>query len=380
MLRLRQRLYCAATMLGATPGNAVSGSPAMHKADPAKMKEWRKRWEKNITNDSRNRYCDKSNGEEIGWFMSPFLEGFYYGYLATGDPKWIDMLVDWTDAWAKRAVKEPDGYPGWPCAKAAGTDVDDLDRFDADSMLGEAMALRPVTLMAAEVLKTPALRAKYGAKAERYLELSEQIYQKWDRRGGWRETKGDGMISVVLPYGIDSKKGKWIGYATRNSPGNGFSHPNNKANCVARWVLALYDATQKPGYRERAEKWFRVMKSRMHPAANGTYKIWNYWEPAGPWDYKPNGTPKHWVGVHPNAGYYVIDTDGIVDAYQHRLVFDRGDMDRLIATSLVEKRYWPALAPYNAEIQAHCEAGLTPDNWGGLSTVPKYLSLQPSAK
>ncbi len=50
------------------------------------------------------------------------------------------------------------------------------------------------------------------------------------------------------------------------------------------------------------------MKSRMKPKDDGTYEIWNYWQPAGPWDYKADGSPKHWIGVHPNGGYYWVDT------------------------------------------------------------------------
>jgi hypothetical protein len=56
---------------------------------------------------------------------------------------------------------------------------------------------------------------------------------------------------------------------------------------------------------------------------DGTYVIWNYWEPAGAWDYKSDGLPKHWIGVHPNAAYYDIDVEGIVAAYKHGLVFNK---------------------------------------------------------
>lgn len=116
----------------------------------------------------------------------------------------------------------------------------------------------------------------------------------------------------------------------------------------------------------------------MKAVDDGTYAIWNYWEPAGPWDYKANGSgpTKHWIGVHPNAGYYQIDTDGIVDAYQHGLVFNRKDIERLIAADLATKRGWAALAPYNAELQKRFEANLKPESWGALTAAPKYLSLQ----
>ena len=66
---------------------------------------------------------------------------------------------------------------------------------------------------------------------------------------------------------------------------------------------------------------------------DGKYFVWNYWDPAGPWDYKPDGSTKHWVGVHPNGGYYGIDVEGIVAAYEHGLVFTKEDIDRLIATN-----------------------------------------------
>ncbi|MBI3831012.1 MAG: hypothetical protein HY291_15940 [Planctomycetes bacterium] len=349
----------------------------MAKMDDARFQDWLSRWEKNIEGDARNRYCDKEMGEEIGWLMTPFLDGFYYGYKATKNAKWIDYLVDWTDSWIKRGVKEPDGYIGWPKPGAAGTKVDDLDSYNADSLLGEAMVLRPIVLLSREILDTPDLKAKYGAKAESYLALAEKTYEKWDKRGGWRETKDGGCISLETAYGIDPKSGQWTeGYEKRNAPEIGFSHPDNKANATARWLLALFDATQKPAYKERAEKWFKLMKSRIKSNDTGTYQIWNYWEPAGPWDYKADKSPKHWVGVHPNGGYYAVDLEAIVDAYEHGLVFAKEDIDRFIATALAEKRYWSALAPYNGEIQKKFEDGHKPDSWGGLPATPWYLSLQ----
>src|SRR5258708_39194331 len=75
------------------------------------------------------------------------------------------------------------------------------------------------------------------------------------------------------------------------------------------------------------------MHSGMKRGGDSSDYVWNYWDPAGPWDYKPDGTTKHWVGVHPNGGYYGIDVDGIVTAYEHGLVLTRAEIDRLIATN-----------------------------------------------
>jgi hypothetical protein len=398
-------LVCLGLFLALPAGaQGAAEEPTTHEAGsaPAKMdealaKDWLARWEKNIIDDARNRYCDKEMGEEIGWLVSPFLNGFTYGYLATGDRKWIDLLVDWSDAVVKRGVKEPDGYIGWP--KAAGASTRAVKDFDTDNELGEAMMLRPMVLMAGEIRKTPALKDQYGRKAEEYIKLSEQIFEKWDKRGAWREVK-EGGVWVVPPFGLDPKTGKWTeGYDQRNT--DGFTLPANKQNLVASWLIALDDVTKKPIYRERAEKWWRVMKSRMRPSKDGKYFVWNYWDPGGPWDRNPDGSLKHWVGVHPNGGYYAIDVEGIVTAYEHGLTFTKEDIDRLIATNRdfmwnkqvpgakfqridggePDNRWaktpgvlWTALTPYDPTLRKVFEANHAPAGWGGLSSTPQHLA------
>ena len=312
----------------AAAATAAPGEQAGTKLDPALAKDWLSRWEKTILGDIRHRYCDRELGEEIGWLISPFLYGFYYGYQATREVKWVEHLADWADSWIKRGVKEPDGFVGWPKSGSGGALAESLL---TDSLLGEAMGLRPVVLMADAIQKTPVLREKFGPRADAWLKLAGQVYEKWDTRGCWREVK-EGGLWVVPEFGIDAKTGKWTdGYARRHT--DGFSNPANKQNHIANWLLTMFDVTKKPVYRERAEKWFRLMKSRMRTREDGKYFVWNYWDPAGPWDYKPDGSPRHWVGVHPNGGYYAIDVEGIVAAFEHGLVFTRDDLNRLIATN-----------------------------------------------
>jgi hypothetical protein len=381
-------------------GAAAIGKPREKVAptmDETRAREWLSRWEANILEDARNRYCDREMGEEIGWLVSPFLNGFYYGYLATGDVKWVERLVDWADSVIRRGVKEPDGYVGWP--KAAGASTNAVADFTTDNQLGEAMGLRPIVLMADSMRKTPALREKYAEKAKEYLALAEQVFDKWDARGCWREVEHGGLW-VVPPFGLDPKTGRWTdGYERRKT--DGFSHPANKQNLIAGWLIAMHDVTKKPIYRERAEQWWRQMKPRMRRRENGKYTVWNYWDPAGPWDYQPDGSPKHWVGVHPNGGYYAIDTEGIVAAYEHGLVFTKAELDRLIATNRdfmwnghvagaafrridggePDPRWknspgvlWEALVPYDPTLRKIFEANHNPASWGGLAATPRYLA------
>ena len=368
---------------------------------PNPIHDWLPRWEKSILSGAaHDRYCDTQTGEELGWLVSPYVDGFYYGYLVTHDTKWIDLLIEWTDAWVRRGVKEPDDFIGWP--KEDGASTASAPALFTDNILGEAMALCPAVLMAGIIRKTPALQEKYGQKAGEYVDLAERVFAKWDARGCWRNTPhGDapGGVWVVPSFGINRQTGGWTdGYARRQT--DGFSLPANKQNLVALWLLALHDVTGKPVYRDRAAAWFGVMKSRLR-LREGKYFVWDYWDPAGPWDYKPDGSTRHWVGVHPNGGYYGIDLEGIVAAFEHQLVFDRQDIDRLIATNRdfmwnhqvngakfqridggdPDKRWanspgvlWDALTPYDPTLREIFEANHDPASWGGLASTPWYLS------
>ena len=361
-------------------------------ADPTR--DWLARWEPYIISSARNRYCDRETGEEIGWLISPFLAGFCYGYLATKDRKWLDRLFDWADAWVKRGVKEPDGFVGWPKSGSGGTFA---AQFQSDSELGEAMGLRPLVVAAAAILKTPELK-DYAERARTYLDLSEATFRKWDARSCWREVKGGG-VWVVPGFGLDASGQKWAGdYEGRAK--SGFTHPANKQNFIALWLLAMADATGKAVYRERAEKWFGVMKSRLR-VREGKFLVWNYWDPAGPWDYKADGSTAHWVGVHPNGGYYGIDVEGMAAAFEHGLVFTKEDMGRLVATNRdfmwnqqvrgakfqridggqPDKRWanspgvlWTALTRHDATLRKVFEANHNPASWGGLAGTPQYLA------
>jgi hypothetical protein len=361
-------------------GENASGNPAdrmtLLPMSQTKFNHWLSIWDPYATPSATDTTPDTVRGEKIGWIMTPSLNGFYYGYLATGDTKWVGYLVNWADRWIQKATIEPDGYKGWPAVGASGTLVDGTDAYYADSLLGEAMALRPIVLMAREILNNPTLSTTYGAKAQSYIQLAEKTFEKWESRGAWRETSNGG-IWVVLPFGINRSNNTWTsGYSQRFSTSVGFSVPNNKANHIARWHLALYDATGKSIYKDRANKWFQLMKSRLKLTTDGIkFQMWNYWEPAGAWDYLSSGQTKHWVGVH-TPGYYFIDTEGIVDAYEHSLVFHGIDLGRLIATALAENRYWTALVPYNTQIQNSFESSNKPNSWGGLTNTPWYLSLQ----
>ncbi len=387
---MRRRKFLQRSALAAA---AFALAPSFAAAAPS---DWLARWKGRIEGGMRERFCDTATGEDIGWLMSPFLNGFYYGYSATKDVIWIDRLADWTDSWLKRGVKDPSGCIGWP---KDGEGIGQGGGLFMDSLLGEAMGFRPVVLAARMIQQTPELNAKFGSQAQAWLALAEKTFEKWDSFDCWREVQHGGLW-VVPAFGIDSKTGRWTdGYAQRATAG--FSNPDNKENEIARWMLAMWDATEKPVYRDRAEKWFRLMRSRMKTQQDGKYFVWNYWEPAGPWDYNPDGTTRHWVGVHPNGGYYGIDVEAIVDAYEHGLVFTRDDINELVATNRefmwnqqmkgarfrridagepdarwkdTPGKLWAPLVFYDDTLREVFVRNFDPASWDGLSVTPWFLA------
>jgi hypothetical protein len=371
----------------ASPSLTPPAGYTLTKMDPNKLKSWYTAWSTNVIGEySGYRTCDWAVGEDIAWIISPLMTAFDNGYTATGDANWVKREMNWADSLLKRALTEPDGYKGWPAYAAAGTDVDQLNSYYADSMLGDAMCMKPIVEIAGKILSTPALDAKYDANAKNYIAIATQMYSKWVSRGGFRNTTGGGAIDVVQPWGYVDPNRPALGwtskYALRNDPNWGFSHPDNKNNEVAMWLLTMYDVTKDANYKTQASKWYTLQKSRMAKDYDGSYKIWDYWDPAGKWDYDPNnGATKHWQGVHPNPGYYVMDTSSIVDAYEHGIVFTKADIDALVKTNLKmiaadANRYWPALAPYNTTIQADLEAKCDPTSWGGYTEASWYMDIQ----
>ena len=82
-------LWSLASAAAHAQNNAAAPEHPMARADDAKLRAIESSWEQGIVGDAQNRYCDKAMGEDVGWLMTPFLGGFYYGYLATGDTKWL---------------------------------------------------------------------------------------------------------------------------------------------------------------------------------------------------------------------------------------------------------------------------------------------------
>ena len=192
----------------------------------------------------------------------------------------------------------------------------------------------PIAGFARAVLQTPALHARYKAKAEAYVEAVEQALAVSDDE--WR---------------ADEKTGEgWYVWA-KGSPAafDGAELPHNQYLAVARTMLHLAaiapDPASRDTYKSRATKMSRTLKNDLTLGESGAYtwpyfwsKGWGYrgWkESDGVSEYQPTMVhPK--VGGHKNiedTSHAHLDVDFARLSFENELgVFDTIDMKRLANT------------------------------------------------
>ena len=144
-------------------------------------------------------YADKNGaGEQFGWGINWYAGGFLQGYERTKDTAWLDGAVKCSDYCISRMRTGPDGYKGW-----IGDDLSGRDTW-ADNHVGDAIIVAPMLSFAEVVLKDPQLKQKYGASAQKYVELAERdLFEKWDKRGTWKEDRDWGCY---IDWGMISTK------------------------------------------------------------------------------------------------------------------------------------------------------------------------------
>jgi hypothetical protein len=104
---------------------------------------------------------------------------------------------------------------------------------------------------------------------------------------------------------------------------------------MLRRFLIAYRLTGSEWYRERIERCARVF--RHHWRIDDVHAEWNYREILGPWDYKSGkigeGDTHFTSWIHPKGGYYGTDVGYVAACYNHGILFDRMDIEKLIQTN-----------------------------------------------
>lgn len=262
-------------------------------------------------------------GEGFCWHAAYSADTFVTGYLAYGDTAWLDQGVRYFDWLAGLMATGPDGYKGW-----IGPFIYDKKVW-CDVHVGDAILVNPMLHFAEVVLKDEALRKTYGEAAHRYVALAKRdLIEKWDVRGTWHEDGPYGSYASWNRYLAPGDLSVWREIDVDKST---LSLPFNKQFDMGIASLRLWRITQEEQYRDKAERIFRLAKSRMRLV--GDHLVWNYWEPTGVWDVA-DGDLRHWVNVHPYRNYQAGEIHNIVEAYHSGIVYDKTDIERMIRTNL----------------------------------------------
>lgn len=310
-------------------------------------------------------------GEQFCWCAAYSANDFLDAYEAFGNPKWLEVAEKYYAFYLSKLQKDPDGYEGW-IGDPVGTQG---QKLSTDAVVGDAILCEPLTRFAWIVLKVDPdkLKGRFGATAERYVQLATRIcWDKWNRRGCYYEdAAGWGSYHT---YGklVDLEKSQWV-----DAPSRVISNNLNKHYSVSHVLLRLWRITGKPEYKERVMKVFGRAKTMWRYYPEEDRVVWNFWMPHGPHDLEGRA-PKSWVGVHPERpGYQAGETADWVEVYDSGLVFDRADLERIIRTNhwmhadgkwrnadgtTDAGTLWPSLARFDEKIRKEYEGQLQGNN------------------
>ena len=278
--------------------------------------------EKMINNPAFER---NPSGEGFCWQANVGATQYLNNYEITGDTKWLDAGVKYYDFLIDRMDTDPDGYKGWIGERKRGDRV-----VCTDALVGDAILLSSILDFAVLVTDNQELKAKYGEKANSYVQVAKKDFvEKYDHRGSWVE---DGPFAsyVSVPGFVKTDSAKtWL---PKTQPG--VSNPFNKLFDAAEVLMRLYRITGEQVYWDKAEKIFYTAKS--HFQYFDDHYCSNYYEPltAGDIDLERKSA-RHGIWPHPwRSGYQMLEINKIVEAYHYGMVFDEQDIQRLINTNL----------------------------------------------
>ncbi|MFW6154226.1 MAG: hypothetical protein ACOC95_03320 [Planctomycetota bacterium] len=309
------------TALSALPAPAEGETP------PATIDQAPEAYLRACLNNAKGRMDGTHTGDAWTWHARFPMDGFLDAYLAGRDAAWLDAAVEYFDWCIDQLLVGPDGHKGWlgPAYRMPGR----LGEYP----VGDALMIGPMVRFSERVLTDePALAARYGPAARRYVELAEAlIFEKWDQRGIWHEDGPYGVYTTWPWTFTEEKSDRWA------PPPEGMPTTTLPINMQVHWGVAaarLWRITGEEAWRTRAEKLFNFAKSRLN--LYDDHYSWNYWEPFGPWDVKTDHDQdfNSWINTHPYRNYQAGEVAAFVEAYHRGITFDDVDIRRFLRTNL----------------------------------------------
>jgi len=274
--------------------------------------------------------------ERVGSQIAPMLECFVWGYQYSGEAAWLGKFADLMTALEKALVTDPDGNVGWYSAPDTRKFGEPWPPTWPDAQLvaawqqAEARVTAACVDFALAVRRDGELGQKFGQKADHWIELCEtKLPPKWK----------DYYIDLTEERAVYTwptrvfKRGtkEWKPYPTAPKEGEDVTLPHPAISEIARAYLKLWQLKGTDEHRLRAAKLLRWQKSCLRPGRNDSY-WWNYWDPAGDWDFRPEGGLAFGMYLSPEPRDAARDLEAFVEAYHTGTVIDETDIKRLVNT------------------------------------------------
>lgn len=259
--------------------------------------------------------------EQIAWVHSKYLDMQLAAYQLTRERRYLDNFVRMTDALLTRLSTGPDGYLGFRGVQLPIFQDKNNPNLEDDVVITDFTVIQVLCDFAEIVRAEKALKAAYGQKVARYLDIAERhLFKKWDGRKQYVDLGREGAIYRESTRATESRKN--------------LTHPHNKQSKCCRALLALYRVTGKDEYFRRAAKLGVRFKRTLR--LDGDRYLWHYWDPAGEWDRKADNPKqwKHWIGAEHRAGYHNLSVAMAAALYDHGVVFNQADMGRFVNTQM----------------------------------------------
>ncbi len=221
-----------------------------------------------------NRYiADKSS---LGWSESRILRALLQMYKATGKPYFLEELTRHIDTvWSLR--DDIAGTPDWAgrlkayWSRSQGDDGNGVPLGDHGYVVHSGMITYPIVKLVQHIYDTPALDNDpvLRAKADDYLAKVRQVVAAHNYR--WKaEDYRD--VDIKPDEGFYFWAGNDLAVLESN---RGWNVPHNQQLAMGSTLLALYELTQEPEYKDKARRMGRVFWRDLSESGSGY--VWHYW-------------------------------------------------------------------------------------------------------
>lgn len=249
---------------------------------------------------------DNTSGT-LGWGQGYFQLAYMQMYRATSNTLWLDKLVTQFDRVLENRddrLGRNDYYAKRDRKAWGGSSYDKNGRWHA-FVVHTGMICQGPAEFVREVKQDPALAAKYGDTASRYLDELEAIVA--DANGDYH-TSGS------------------MGYFEDPSVTGGGIVPLNMSNAMGSVIVELYGATGKPAYRKQATELAGFFRESLQHRSEGW--VWEYW-PKNPGMPVKNGE---------DISHAAVNVDFARRCYRAGIVFTQKDMEGFANTWLTVVR------------------------------------------